>query len=62
MLELRPHAEIGLPDLHHVRTHRAEFDRDVTLQFRITCAIHLAHSALAQESRNLEGTKSCTYI
>jgi hypothetical protein len=38
------------------------FDYDVPLQFRIACAIDLAHSALAQKSRNFERAKSCTYI
>src|SRR5215813_3018327 len=38
------------------------FDRNVALQFRIACAIDLAHSALAQKSRNFERAKSCTYF
>src|SRR5262249_1954012 len=38
------------------------FDRDITLQFRITCAIHFAHPALTEKSANFERAKSCTYI
>src|SRR5262252_5121562 len=38
------------------------FDCDVALQFRVTCAIDFTHSALAEKSGNFERAKSCTYI
>src|SRR5262249_34972512 len=36
-------------------------DRDITLQFCVTCAIYLAHSAPTENGRDFERAKSCTY-
>src|SRR5262249_10574995 len=41
---------------------RQNFNRDVTLQFRVTCAIDLAHSALTEKGCDFERAKPCTYI
>src|SRR5262245_34087869 len=38
------------------------FDCDVALQFRVACAIDLAHAALAENGSDFERTKSCAHI
>src|SRR5215510_8586969 len=55
---LEPAHAIGIPR----ELIRQNFDCDVTLEFCIARAIHLAHAALAQKSSNFKRAKSCTYI